>query len=300
MQRLKSAFCALLIAVFLLPITANAGCACMFSRCLCLNKGANYYYMGGYTGLVVLDNGIEVFVDTRDSFITPRLIKNGRWENNQLRLIEKYIEKDSQIIEVGSNMGYYTMNMSKTLKKKQGKGHIYAFEANPDLTHLLSRSSSVNQAYNVTIFNEIVYSTAGQKMTFDFNESNIGMGRVNSTIHYPKNSKKHTFESYTTTLDQTIKQKNIDIIRIDAEGSELEILKGARNILNNNPEILLFIEWATDALQNNSNIEKEIDYYLSNGYKFFEMKKNDLIEINTKKQLLELPLSNILITKRKI
>jgi len=256
--------------------------------------------MGDYAGLVVLENGINLYVDTRDSFITPRLIQNGRWEHRQVSLIEKYLHKDSKIIEVGSNVGYYTMNLSKTLKKKKGSGHIYAFEANPQLTMLLSRSSSVNGAHNVTIFNNIVYSESGKQMTFHFNEANIGMERLNPKINYPKFTKEHSFQSKTITLDETFPDAKFDIIRMDAEGSELEILKGAKIILKNSPDIIVFMEWATDALQNNSNIEKEIDHYIADGYNFYEMHKNGLIKVSTKQDLLKLSITNIAMTKRKL
>jgi len=288
MQKLFYIITSLLLASIL------SVCAyCLWFR----DGGQRYYYMGNDNGLIILRNGISLFVDTRDSKITHRLIKTGKWEYRDLKLVEKYLHADSQVIEVGSNVGYYTMHFSQALRKMSGKGHVYAFEANPNLVALLTRSAEANKASNTTIFNNIVYSSSGKKMQFTFDEINIGMGRVNSKVDYPKFSKKHIFEAITTTLDDTLTDKEYDIIRMDAEGSELEILKGAQRILARSPALIVFMEWARDALQNNSDIEASIDYYTNNGYKFYKIQGSKLQAIS-KKELLEVGICNIAMTKK--
>jgi len=47
------------------------------------------------------------------------------------------------------------------------------------------------------------------------------------------------------TLDQALRsQKRVDVVKIDAEGAEPRILRGMRRMIERNPEIVIFIEFA--------------------------------------------------------
>ena len=81
------------------------------------------------------------------------------------------------------------------------------------------------------------------------------------------------FES--TTLDLFCiesKIKKIDILKIDVQGYELEVLRGAKNLLKNGLIKLIFIEWQVVPLYKDHFKFFEIAKYLSNyGYDFFNI-----------------------------
>ena len=78
------------------------------------------------------------------------------------------------------------------------------------------------------------------------------------------------------TLDDYFKNKKIkpDIIKIDVEGAEMQVRKGARNILKKDSP-LLFIEIHSEGLPLlHSSIEEVLSFLIDLGYEIFEV-RND-------------------------
>lgn len=138
--------------------------------------------------------------------------------------VSNFIPKHGDIVfDVGSHIGFYTISSAK---RCGNKGKVFCFEPNPDTFKRLNKNIKINGLSNV-ISNNIAISDKNGLIKLKIGESSEG-----STI-MKNGSLKSYYDDITIqsiTLDEfVINQniKNIDILKIDAEGAELLILKGA-------------------------------------------------------------------------
>jgi len=166
------------------------------------------------------------------------------------------LKKGQNIIDVGANIGVYTILAAE---KVSNSGRVIAIEPGPKNYELLIKNIELNNFQNVIPKNialtdhegfEKLYlssSFAGHSLVFQENK--------NSYINIP-----------VTTIDKLVEElgfKKIDIIKIDAEGAEMPILKGAEKTLKVNPNIKMLI-----ACYHYPSETKEVCQFLNNkGFK---------------------------------
>ncbi|MEA2686956.1 MAG: hypothetical protein QOE93_2151, partial [Actinomycetota bacterium] len=137
--------------------------------------------------------------------------------------IKPHVRPDSVCLDVGANIGLYSLGLS-TLAPQ---GQVYAFEPSPSAHgHLLS-NLEVNRAGNVVVSNLAVSDTTGTVRFHDFSFFSAGSfssdeGSLLSAESYGSDS----FEAATTTLDEFVadrKLDRVDFIKVDVEGAELSV-----------------------------------------------------------------------------
>jgi len=91
--------------------------------------------------------------------------------------------------------------------------------------------------------------------------------------------KKQTIDVKTITLDQFYKEsdfKHIDILKLDVQGSELDVLIGSKTLLEKSLISLIYIEWQVVPLyENHTTYFKIADYLVIFGYEFIILMKLD-------------------------
>jgi len=157
----------------------------------------------------VVLRGIKFYYRSDDRVIGQRIAVD-KFEKYETALIFGQINKNSVIIDVGANIGYYTVLMAKFVKK------VYAFEPEKEAFEILKKNIKENNLKNVVLFNKAVGSKRGSKFLKTDSE-NFGNSRIVTS-----NTKQVT---RIVRLDEVIKEK-VDLIKIDVQGYELEVLKG--------------------------------------------------------------------------
>ena len=140
------------------------------------------------------------------------------------------------VIDVGAAFGLYTLPSSKQVGQS---GKVIAIEAHPKNYEMLNRNVKLNNLTNVTCLNYAVYSTKTKVKIYS--NYTIMSERVSGK------GKEKAKEVNADTLDNILEQSGIaaeqvNWIKIDVEGAELEVLKGAHNILSNSKDIAISIE----------------------------------------------------------
>jgi FkbM family methyltransferase len=147
------------------------------------------------------------------------------------------------VVDVGAHIGKYTIIASKRVG---ANGKVIAIEAHPGNYEMLNRNIKLNGLTNVTTLNYAVYSQETKIKLFLPGE------KLNRTIYNTLISSRATDEEKfvevnANTLDSLLQQSGIshaevNWIKIDVEGAELEVLKGAHDIMSNSKNITLLIE----------------------------------------------------------
>lgn len=160
------------------------------------------------------------------------------------------LEEDDVVIDVGAHVGAFSVMSAKKLKN----GLIISFEPNPDIYRLLKFNVYLNGLRNVIPLNVALADFCGK--------TGLVVPRDPSGGYLaPDVCGTRAFDVQVRTLDAVCFERGIErvnFIKIHAEGSEIAILKGARNILVN--KNLSFV--ISSSRLRNSNLRREICMYL--------------------------------------
>ena len=178
-------------------------------------------------------------------------------------IVEHFRPKEGDIVvDVGAHIGRYTIIASKRVGES---GKVIAIEAHPGNFEMLNRNVKLNKLTNVTALNYAVYSKESKLKLYVPGEES-GFTIYNTITTNRAKPEEKFIEVNANTLDNILLQQNgishadINWIKIDVEGAELEVLKGASSILSKSKDISLLIE--IHNLHGGTNLYRQIVEFL--------------------------------------
>jgi FkbM family methyltransferase len=159
-------------------------------------------------------------------------------------IIKRFTPKEGDIvIDIGAHIGLYTIISSKRVG---ANGKVVAIEADPSNFEMLNSNIKLNQLTNVIPLNYAVHSKETKvKLYLPSGES--GFTKYNTIMPNWINAQEKFVEVNANTLDyllqfNEIRQEEVNWIKIDVEGAEFEVLKGATNVLSKSKDIAILME----------------------------------------------------------
>jgi FkbM family methyltransferase len=157
--------------------------------------------------------------------------------------VEEYFTPKGRdtVVDVGAHAGHYTLLSSKRVGEN---GKVIAIEAHPDNFEILNRNIKLNKLTNVIPLNYAVYSKE-TKLKLYLPDEESGFSIYNTIMINRAKADEKFIEVNANTLDYLLQQNGIrdaNWIKIDVEGAEFEVLKGATDILSKSKDIALLIE----------------------------------------------------------
>lgn len=164
----------------------------------------------------------------------------------EIRILKKLTSNKLGSIDIGVYRGVYTYHLNKL------SSHVYAFEANALLQDNLNKA--FKNIKSITLENLAVSSSSGKSnLKIPYRNKNISYENLEekyelglATIHNKndlENKNYYEIEISRIKLDEYQFKHPIGFIKIDVEGHELEIIKGAEKLINlYRPNLLLEIE----------------------------------------------------------
>jgi FkbM family methyltransferase len=137
-------------------------------------------------------------------------------------IYKKYVHTGTMAIDVGANIGIHTLVLSRCVGDK---GAVIAFEPSEIIFKRLLGTIALNGVKNVSALScgagEMVSTRRFEPYLTKFN---IGQGRIDSN---------GSSEITLTTIDEQLKNSTLplSLIKIDTEGYEINVLKGAQESL---------------------------------------------------------------------
>ncbi len=219
-----------------------------------------------HVGKINSKHGIFNFCNS-DLIIGVSLQEYGEFSEIELSVMEKFIKDGDIVMDIGANIGCFTIPFSKKVGKK---GKVLAFEPQKFIFNLLSDNVKCNKIKNVQIFNNAMgYSNTFLKLNdIDYAEpgnfGGVGLGKNYDNSLCVKIKKTKKYKIKTLTLNDFLNLKKCNFVKIDVELMELDVLKGGDKFIKKFRPIM-WIENHTDY----PNIIN--DFLLSNEYDSYWM-----------------------------
>ncbi len=173
----------------------------------------------------------------------------GTYESRTQRVVTSFDLKGALAIDVGAQAGFYTILFSDLVGQD---GRVLSFEPNPENSAKLNSHVLLNGLKNVETFGVALMHETGI-VKFQFGENNA-QGKVGDGF----------YSVFSTSLDELPNVLEISaervFIKVDVEGGELEVLKGAEKFLNRNECIVLVSMHGDLELQSCLAFMRKINY----------------------------------------
>ena len=183
-------------------------------------------------------HGNKMIININDPGISRELLMDGTHEPQTTELIKTVLKPDMHIVEVGANVGYYTLIEAEIIGEG---GRVYAIEPVPENYFFLQRNVNLNKYGNVSFFNFAISDQSGHHDFITTKQSNWG-----SMVNHDSDDKSSwvkerlstiqsgTLKVETITFDEFIKVNNIEkinLVRMDIEGFEIQAIKGMKETI---------------------------------------------------------------------
>ncbi len=151
------------------------------------------------------------------------------YELETLQYLQTNYGNFQNILDIGSNIGNHMLYYCSNMQAKQ----VICFEPNSFNHGVLCKNVELNNLQQVvTVHNCALGEKTGKGIQKDFSNSNTGMNRIEAAAVHEEGAIE------IKRLDD-FGYSDIDFVKIDVEGFEVEVLKGAANTLRNSKAVVM-------------------------------------------------------------
>ncbi|MDD5431446.1 MAG: FkbM family methyltransferase [Candidatus Omnitrophica bacterium] len=191
---------------------------------------------------VDFNKGFKMNLNLKDDLERNIYLNNN--ERGTYLFLSNNLKSGMSFVDVGAHVGFYTLLAAGIVGEK---GNVYSFEPSFATFSRLNDHIVLNGYKNVTYFNAAVGENNLQKNVYSIVNGNSGMDTLS-----PNRSSGVKLENTckVVSLDGMIFGKKINMpnfVKVDAEGSELEIIKGAKKVIlaDNPPQFIIELSRTT-------------------------------------------------------
>jgi len=163
---------------------------------------------------------IELFADAADAGVTPGL-RSGEYEPHLTAAFERYCQPGMTVVDVGANLGYYALLAARLVGPS---GRVVALEPNSENCRLLLSSLRLNGIEHVEVIPVAVDVSTGWAYYSTHVGSNGGLIDDGELLDRPG------VVVPTFALDDIVTYP-VDLLKMDVEGAEGRVVKGAQRII---------------------------------------------------------------------
>ncbi len=171
-----------------------------------------------------------------------------RFERPELEFILRMLEPGMTFFDIGANVGVFSVAAGRSLQETQSS--IYAFEPCPATFAILEKNLHENGLASVRAQCMAVSEQSGEASLYVNAAMKDGLNSLEDPSHGDAEV-VGTVAVRVTTLDEFVAEKSIsrvDVMKVDVEGAELLVFRGARGLLAREDAPLILYEgysWCT-------------------------------------------------------
>jgi FkbM family methyltransferase len=181
--------------------------------------------------------GMRLRVPARDD-VGRRIYKYGIHEAPVFTWLDQRPApgRDAIALDIGANLGWYAVLLDRLAA---GRLAVHAFEPDPDNRALLEENLLLNDSDAVTVSELALADRAGEALLHRYRSINLGKHSL-----LPMEGAVDSVDVRTGTVDAYLASKGLDrrpiwLMKIDAEGVEPDVIRGAAASLDRVESLML-------------------------------------------------------------
>ncbi|HUN36312.1 MAG TPA: FkbM family methyltransferase [Trebonia sp.] len=203
----------------------------------------------------------DVFDADLSSTLEWQLWAFGRYEPHFAELFRLLVRPGDRCVDVGANVGVHTIRLAKLAGQQ---GEVIAIEPDPQIMRRAQRNVELNGLETVRLVNAAASDQPGETQLFRPSPWDTNRARA-SLLHHPYLTGAATTVP-VVTLDDVCAAGRVSLIKIDVEGHEAAVVRGAAaTIARHRPSVIF--EYAPELL--GSTAQSPFAWLAERGYVMF-------------------------------
>lgn len=208
---------------------------------------------GGYNAIARWKYGYLVY-NRNDIYIGRAVEKYGEFSESEVELFRQLCRPGDVVVEVGANIGTHTVALAGIVGNQ---GRIYAFEPQRIVHYTLCANIALNSIDNVECFNVAAGDSDGFVLIPDIrydqpaNFGGISVNQFEQGRRVPR-----------VRLDHYIDVPRLRLLKIDVEGMESEVIRGAERLISRHRPVLYVENDRIEKSQALIELIRSLDYRL--------------------------------------
>jgi len=156
--------------------------------------------------------------------MTWSVAATGHWDGHVIEMLTRYIEPDTLVLDIGASLGLWTLPLGRAARTHGGR--LWCFEPNPENLPWLEANIDRNDLRTVTEVHAVALGSRAGCARLGYREHGGGNGALLHT---------DPFDSIKVSLariDDFNFPRRVSFVKMDVEGFELEVLRGARGLID--------------------------------------------------------------------
>ena len=167
-------------------------------------------------------------------------LRRGRVEPLTAHLFREHVRPGMTVVDVGAYLGYYTLLGAR---RTGPTGKVHAFECDPVNHRFLLHNVRLNGLREVVVASASAVSDEPGSLPFFVRSWDLSGGSL-----WQGTGVKAVVKVASTTLDQELAGRPVDVLKMDIEGGEPRALAGMRTTIAASPNLVMFVECNPHAL----------------------------------------------------
>lgn len=214
---------------------------------------------------VQVEPHVKMLLDP-DDFVSHTILETGTWEPDSWAAVREHLGSGATFVDVGAHIGTYTLRAAPIVGPA---GRVIAIEPNPETVRKLQANIQASGATAVTVEPFACSDAEATLELFAGPRSNSGETSLARTNAARDDKAGASYKVRARPLDAILQETGVtrvDAVKIDVEGAELLVLKGAPQTLDRFHPVVL-IEVVDQQLRSMGTSSKEVyDFFHSHGY----------------------------------
>jgi FkbM family methyltransferase len=218
----------------------------------------------------VIDSVYGKFVVNRHCrYQAEALIKTGhphiKGELKKMLAIVKTLPENCVVVDAGANIGFVCVPVAEEVLARGGV--VHAFEVQRMIYYALCGSAALNDLENLHLYNMALGGAVGKMKS---GKLDYGMEQDFGLFSLVNQDNPRDFGEVAVTTIDSLKLPRLDFFKIDVEGMEIDVLRGARDTIQKYAPWCWVEYWKVDI----NDIKRQ---FAGLDYKFFLMDKLNML-----------------------
>jgi FkbM family methyltransferase len=203
---------------------------------------------------------------------------SGTYEPKTLCVLRALLRRGDTFIDVGANAGIVSLAAAQWVGRS---GAVHAFEPSSREYLRLLDTISRNRLVQVTAYPVALGADRGRARLKVASSGQGGLNTLGKSFAYDETALDRTEDVDVRTLDEVAAEEQIgrsSAIKIDVEGMELHVLRGAREIIGRDRPALIVEVFARALEACGAGVDALQDLLLSSGYRLFTIRADGELE----------------------